>query len=386
MANLPLRTGALIAAALLAAGSASAQNADPIGPPQLQNFSLPGERTLAPSPVPSPTPSPSPTPAPSPPVAEAPPAARSITPPSPRREPTVAVPTRVPESTPAPAAVPPIDEPISPEVPLADAVLLPQAAPVLPDAVVPERSGSNWPYFVGAATLALLLAAGILFRRRVRRDEVRSPQERVREPAAVPKAMPAPPPAAAPPSPPPSATGGIVGISLRPRIELEFIPDKMTMSEGDLTIQFDLVIRNSGMTVVSGAEMEARMFNADAQANREVATYQAAPFREPGLMLPGVPPQSSVRVTSNVRLPLAEARAFDMEGRTLFVPIVAINLACRWGAGKTETLSRSFLVGREGQPRTDKMAPFRLDLGPRVYKQIGQRLNQPGYANQGASA
>jgi hypothetical protein len=37
----------------------------------------------------------------------------------------------------------------------------------------------------------------------------------------------------------------------------------------------------------------------------------------------------------------------------------------------------SYIVGREAKPPAEKMAPFRLDLGPRLWRHVGQRRNRP---------
>jgi hypothetical protein len=44
-----------------------------------------------------------------------------------------------------------------------------------------------------------------------------------------------------------------------------------------------------------------------------------------------------------------------------------------WGEGRTGQTSMSYLVGREPETPSTKMGAFRLDLGPRVYRSVGQR-------------
>ena len=78
-------------------------------------------------------------------------------------------------------------------------------------------------------------------------------------------------------------------------------------------------------------------------------------------------------------MPKDEVRSIEVQGRTIFVPIVAINVAYDWGEGENAGSGRtsmSWLVGREPDKPSDKMGPFRLDLGPRVYRSVGQRPTQ----------
>jgi hypothetical protein len=52
---------------------------------------------------------------------------------------------------------------------------------------------------------------------------------------------------------------------------------------------------------------------------------------------------------------------------------VAINVAYNWGPDGAGRTSKSWLVGREAEQPSQKMGAFRLDLGPRIYRSVGQR-------------
>jgi hypothetical protein len=65
-------------------------------------------------------------------------------------------------------------------------------------------------------------------------------------------------------------------------------------------------------------------------------------------------------------------RAIEVQGRAIFVPMIAINVAYDWEGG-TGRSSKSWLIGREAETPSAKMGPFRLDLGPRIYRQVGRR-------------
>src|SRR4029453_17145206 len=79
----------------------------------------------------------------------------------------------------------------------------------------------------------------------------------------------------------------------------------------------------------------------------------------------GIPPLGKVSLKSAVRLPLDQLHSFEVEGRKMFVPLVAFNILFRSSGGEGQA-SASFLVGR-GNDGDDKLAPFRLDLGPRIF-------------------
>ena len=57
------------------------------------------------------------------------------------------------------------------------------------------------------------------------------------------------------------------------------------------------------------------------------------------------------------------------------MPTVGFNAVYRWAGGEGQT-SASFLIGRE--TKGEKMAPFRLDRGPRIFRGLGARLHTVG--------
>jgi hypothetical protein len=66
----------------------------------------------------------------------------------------------------------------------------------------------------------------------------------------------------------------------------------------------------------------------------------------------------------------SQVQVLEMGGRQVFVPILAFN-ANYGSAGKEGQTSVSYLVGRDGNG--EKLAPFRLDLGPRLFRNVATR-------------
>jgi len=52
------------------------------------------------------------------------------------------------------------------------------------------------------------------------------------------------------------------------------------------------------------------------------------------------------------------------------VPLIAFNALYSWSGGEGQT-SASYLLGRD--TKSEKLAPFRLDLGPRIVRSVGAR-------------
>lgn len=395
-----LAAAAAIALAVPAAGWAQETNS--IGDPRLRDFSLPGTQSPAPAPeaepepAPAPaarTPAPTPTPAPAPaprtatpaaPRAASPAPARAATPPPAEREPATAAPApaeKAPAAVPAPAQ-PPMALPAAPPV---DETPEPASEPSSEPPAQPDGGflASWWPYLL---LLGLALAGFAAFRL-MRRREAEEPEVAPKgvsiadlvgaapaeeapepEPAAAPLAAPVPPaPAPAPARP-----------EARPLLELHFEPDRAIATDSHAEINYALTIRNVGEATARNIFIEAQMFNADARQDEEIGAFFADPSPErsaaaPRLLAPG----DHLVFRGTVRMPRESAREIMVRDRRLFIPSVAFTVLYAWGLERTGQTSMSYIVGRETQPPADKMAPFRLDLGPRLYRHVGQRRNRP---------
>jgi hypothetical protein len=167
----------------------------------------------------------------------------------------------------------------------------------------------------------------------------------------------------------PSTSGGVVSTRLRPVLELELVPARCVIDQQQAAIEFTIVAMNSGNAPARDVRIEVAMINAGPAQDQEIARFfeQPAGIGEP---LEIIPPMRSIQLNSRVSMPMEQVRAFEAAGRKLFVPLLAFNALFRWSSGEGQT-SASYLVGREGEG--EKMAPFRLDLGPRIFRGLGAR-------------
>lgn len=358
---MPLRhrtalSGALGAAILVAPVYGQAQDpaTNSVGPPVLRDFQLKGETTVRPPPAPPPAPVPAPTPTPPPPPPR--PTVRSETPAA-RPAPSPAIGGTAPPavSLPTPTPTPTTSFPGSPVDPVAspiEATPIEALQPDTPRASSAPDSDFPWLYILLAA-LALPLAFAVVRWRRRERSDCLAPAPDVALFAD-------PPEPALPPAP-------------RPWIELEFRPGKASSTDIRASLDYELVIRNVGDAEARNIRTEARMFNAGKQQDSEIRAFFASPA---GRIAPAprpLPPQSAAKFQSVVALAKEDVREVVVQGRRLFIPMVALNVFYEWGEGETGQSSKSYLVGRESQPPAEKMAPFRLDLGPRIYRSVGAR-------------
>lgn len=380
--SLPILLALVSAAPALAF---QAQETNTVGPEEIRNFSLPGTRPSQPEPEPTIAPVTPPVAQPTPPVATPTPTpAPTASTPAPTPTPTPTARTPVTQS-PAPREATPslpqpeiLQEALPPVLttPVPEATTpLPQTAPVAeqPEAEpLPEPEGGfPWLYLLLGAGIAAL---GFVGWRKFQTAGLEKPTESFAiakptpapEPAALPEPAPQPAPAEAP------AAGGI-GIVMRPWLELEFRPDRATATEDGAGVQYEVIIRNTGNAPARNVRLAARMFNAGPELDQEIAAFFARGVDERGAAPLTVLPRTEVKIASTVSMPRAEMREIKVQGRSLFIPTVAFNLLYAWGRDKTGQTCSSHIVGREPEQPSQKMAPFRLDLGPRIYRQVGQR-------------
>jgi hypothetical protein len=359
---------------------------DTVGPRELQNFSLQGDVTR-----------PADQPAQQP-VAERPTAARqqpAVTVPAARESARRAAETATPAlraTTPAPRQVAqakpqPQPQPIVP----ADASALPTtpapspasapAFPATPDTPAEHRF-SLLPWILAA----IALAAGGLFlfwRNRSRPALAGGPQIDMfaapepapapaprPAPAPAPRPAPAPPRAETPPAPPPPMPAGIVSTALRPWVEINAQPLRCIVSDDSVTIEFELELFNSGNAPARDILVEALIVNAGPTQEQELAAFFARP-PGPGNRIELIHPLSRTAFTTQVVTARDHISVLEAAGRELFVPLLAFNAFYRRGSGDAQT-SVAYLLGRDGNGG-GKMAPFRIDQGARVFRDLGAR-------------
>ena len=175
--------------------------------------------------------------------------------------------------------------------------------------------------------------------------------------------------------PKPVNDGLIVSSRLKPQLNVEFHPDRIVVTEQDVQLQFDIVLANVGSAPARDVLVEGRLFTAHVGQDREIADFFHNPTTD-GDRMTSIAPLGRVSLKSVARLPLDQIHHFEAAGRKMFVPLIGFNVLYRSGAGESQA-SASFLVGRGGED-DEKLAPFRIDLGPRVFRGLSSRAHSLG--------
>ncbi|MET0249570.1 MAG: hypothetical protein ABW164_07560 [Sphingobium sp.] len=282
------------------------------------------------------------------------------------------------EAPDVPAAAPtqPENATVAPEPALA-----PTTEPTPPPATETsgESSGTLWPWIVGGL---LLLAAGLLLWRRGRRSTLAlpapdEPAEPVAPPTPALASPPIPRPAGQPaqaPTPPPVPAPAPTGD--RPHLALALDVSGARLSLMGATVGYGLTLTNVGQAEARDILIRAIIANASAPMDDLLKPFFAG---EAGLAVHSVPslaPGQTVTLKSELRLDPEQIAPINAGQRALLIPLLAFDARYGWDAGEQDALGRTgraFIVGQEQEPPTERLSPFRLDVGPRQFRRPAAR-------------
>ena len=240
------------------------------------------------------------------------------------------------------------------------------AADPSPGVLAPERKLPLLPWLLAA--FALGAGGAFLFWRNRSREAFAGGPQFDAFVAPEPAPVPSPPPPAARKRAEPSIPG-IVSTRLRPWIEIRFQPQRFIVENERVAIEFDLELYNSGSLPARAVLLEATLFNAGAKQDEELSSSFANPVGQ-GERIIAIPPLKRITVRTQVAVAREHVQVFDIAGRKVCVPLIAFNALYGWSGGEGQT-SVSYLFGRD--TKREKLAPFRLDLGPRLFRALGAR-------------
>jgi hypothetical protein len=344
----------------------------PIGPPQLRDFDLAPRNRPTAQPRPTPT-------LPTPPAAQPQPTNRTAERAAPSQSAPRVAPTRetdpsvrapVREDAPPPAQpaaptaqIPANTAPVTTPAPNDDAPA-PRPAPAADTPAPTNRLGDSdgvplWLILLGGLGLGVVAYVALSRRKAATRR-----REALPEPEAIPAAAVTP---TAPRVPRPDPVP-------RPWLEIELTPERTTADPEESIVEFEMTIRNNGGSVAKNVRLQAKLVCSTPEQDKEIAAFhRMKPGEHRTLEIPDIPAGQELKLKGRVDVKREDIKALRMDQRLIWVPLVAVNAFYEWGGARTGQTSKSFLVGREQPEAKDKMAPFRLDLGPRVYRTVGQR-------------
>lgn len=147
-------------------------------------------------------------------------------------------------------------------------------------------------------------------------------------------------------------------------------PLRCIVEEAEVRFEFELDLFNSGNAPARAVLVEASVFNAGPDQEQDIGAFFARPASEAD-RIDSIPPLQRMTLRTEVIAPRQNVQVLEIAGRQVFVPLIAFNALYRRSGGDGQT-SVAYLLGRD--TKGERMAPFRLDLGPRVFRGVGARL------------
>ena len=349
-----------------------------VGPEQLRDFSLGGNRE-APAEEARATPPATPPAARPAPTAERPAAPAPTTPrPTVRSTaPAESVNVALPPPTPVQDR-PGFDFGPATPAPASNAPPQPAPVPFTPAPEVASDSGGGLTgYLPWLLALAVVGAAGWWFGRRRAAQQLDPGRlafagAGAAEPdiAPPPPPQPRPVPAAPQPATAPAPTGGIVSTRLRAWLDVELAIRAAVLTETELQLHLDLLLTNSGSVPARDIAIEALVLNAGPTQDADIATFFARPDGS-ATAADILQPLGRLPLQPTVRMARTAFREYSAGGGQVLVPLLALNVGYRAGSSHGRS-SAAFLLGPPAKG-SDKLAPLRTDQGPRTWPEVALR-------------
>mgnify|MGYP003625295206 FL=1 len=251
------------------------------------------------------------------------------------------------------------DEPLQPpEVPTETI----DPEPMPPEAATdprPSATAYDWRLLLAGALFVLLLGA-ILFWR---------PRKASRKPSAAAEADHATTRLAKNPPPLDPVIAPVVAPVAPPVVAIGFRPHTANATLFNAVLAFELTLSNHGEEMLTGIRVFGNMVQAGEHGTGAPGLTDLSPLHE----VANLPVDQSETIISEFRVPLTSIAPIVFRSQALFVPQVQISIEFTDSAGFQHFQTAAYLVGQEHQPPRQKMAPFRLDTGPRSFTPLGHR-------------
>ncbi len=152
-------------------------------------------------------------------------------------------------------------------------------------------------------------------------------------------------------------------------LQIEFIASGASSTLLNAVLNYTITLTNTSDADVHDINLSGAMMQADAATARDDGSQTGHMLHQ----IENLPPGETVTLTGDIRLPLNAIRPIIFKSQALFIPLARFGVVYADQNDAQHQQSLSFIVGREYEPPRPKMAPFRLDLGPKIFHPVGQR-------------
>ncbi|GAB5489363.1 MAG: hypothetical protein Pars2KO_29330 [Parasphingorhabdus sp.] len=169
------------------------------------------------------------------------------------------------------------------------------------------------------------------------------------------------------PQPTPAATP--VQAPLSDQLSVKFQAESASSTLMNAVVGYRVIVKNRSNQQIRDLRVTGTMIQADKNLVETAASSQGQLLHEIGDLAAGQKEQ----VSGDIRLPLATFQPIEFQSQKLFVPLILLRFDYTDNDGNAQMQAVNYLVGTEHVPPREKMAPFRLDLGPRNFGNVAHR-------------
>lgn len=148
---------------------------------------------------------------------------------------------------------------------------------------------------------------------------------------------------------------------------------RMSATLMNTMLNYELTVSNNGREpigpIIVGGDMIGAHASLPDRAQLELGGQSIMPLHRHAMIAPG----ESVTLTGELKLPLAAITPIRSGNAALFIPLARFRVEASRNGAPPLVVARTFVVGENQDRPGAALKPFRLDLGPRLYSQIGQR-------------
>ena len=182
---------------------------------------------------------------------------------------------------------------------------------------------------------------------------------------AAPEAPPKPAPA---PTPTPAAIAEQDDNLLKISIEARQLAISLTAA----TLSYRITLSNLGKTSLRDILISGDMISAHSSMSQDEQVATAHLVLKEAHQVDRLPAQETMQINGEFRLPFTSIRPIRTSNASLVVPLARLRAEARNGGEGVVVLTA--LVGQKNEQPQSALQPFRLDLGPRIYKEVTQRI------------
>ena len=160
---------------------------------------------------------------------------------------------------------------------------------------------------------------------------------------------------------------------MRATLDLDLLVKRAGTNLLSAAVEYTILIRNTGDATATGVHLDVRLLSAGPRQDALIAALFAMPIAQSNTTPFDLPPGTTVDLGGMALHPKDTLEVMDVGGRTLFVPVLAVNITYAWagdGTGGSGQTARSYVIGID-RGGDYKLQPFRVDTGARMYDTVG---------------